>query len=204
MPTSLLIASENSGKLREFRQVMSGLPLDIVSPADVGLRLSVAETGATFWENAALKARAYAEASGMPALADDSGLEVDALGGRPGVHSARYAGLRASDAQRRQKLLSEMASVPASARGARFVCVLVLCWNGQLYTTQGLVEGQIAFEERGSFGFGYDSIFLLPERGQTMAELLPEEKNAISHRGSAARAMRELLASLLGPTGTLS
>lgn len=193
----VLLASDNVGKLREFRQVLGELDLDVVGPGDVGLHLDVVEDGGTFAANAAKKARAYAQASGLPTLADDSGLEVDALGGQPGVHSARYAGEGAGDADRRRKLLAEMAGVPAERRQARFRCVVALVWDGALYTTEGTVEGVIAEGERGTGGFGYDPLFLVPERGRTLAEMTAEEKNAISHRGKAARAMATVLARLL-------
>ena len=194
---SLLLATENEGKLRELRQILGDLPLRLLSPDDLGLHLEVAEVGTTFAENATLKACAYAQAAALPALADDSGLEVDALGGRPGVLSARYVSECANDANRRRKLLAEMNVVPDGKRGARFRCVMVLVWYGRIYTTEGTIEGEIAREERGSGGFGYDPIFYLPDLGRTMAELSPSEKNAISHRGRAARAMRSLLTELL-------
>lgn len=194
---SLLLATGNPGKLREFSQILSGLPVRLVSPADLGLELDVPEEGDTFAENARAKACAYAAAAGVPALADDSGLEVDALGGRPGVLSARYGGEGATDADRRRKLLAEMEGVEEGRRSARFRCVVALCWDGEVYLTEGTVEGVITREERGTGGFGYDSIFLLPDRGQTMAELPPEEKNALSHRAQAAQAMRAVLERLL-------
>lgn len=201
----LLLAGENEGKLREFRQLLSGLPLCLVSAAELGLHLHIEETGARFAENAAFKARAYAAASGLPALADDSGLVVGALAGRPGVLSARYAGEGASDADRRRKLLEEMHDVPDGRRGARFCCVVALVWGGKLLTTEGTLEGEIAREERGSGGFGYDSVFSPAGSGRTLSELPPEEKNAISHRGRAGRAMRALIEELLAaPTGPLS
>jgi len=193
----LLVATKNKGKLREFQKIMEDLGLTLVSPDTLGLELSLVEDGATFTENAAMKARAYAEASGLPTLADDSGLEVDALGGRPGVLSARYAGEGASDAERRRRLLAELAGVPDAERIARFRCAMALVWNGALYVTEGSVEGMIAREERGSGGFGYDPVFVVPELGRTMAELAADEKNAISHRGKAARAMRAVLMALL-------
>jgi len=197
MKMTLLVATNNAGKLRELRQIMAGLPIKLVGPSDLGIHLDVVENGTNFEQNAVIKARAYAEASGLPALADDSGLEVDALDGRPGIMSARYAGADASDEDRRQKLLQEMADVPPERRNARFRCVVALVWGGQVYTAEGTVEGRITTEERGSGGFGYDPIFLLPDQGKTMAELSPEEKNAISHRGKAARKMRALLQRLL-------
>lgn len=194
---ALLLATGNPGKLSEFRRILGGLPLQLLGPADLDLELAVPEEGRTFAENARAKACAYAAAAGMPALADDSGLEVDALGGRPGVMSARYAGEGASDADRRRLLLAEMEGVPEDERSARFRCVIALCWDGQVYLTEGSIEGTIARQERGSGGFGYDRLFLLPDRGLTMAELSPEEKDAFSHRGQAARAMRAVLERLL-------
>ncbi|MHB0876791.1 MAG: XTP/dITP diphosphatase [Anaerolineae bacterium] len=197
----VLLASENQGKLEEFRQILGELGIEVVSPSEVGLRLDVVEDGATFAENAITKARAYAAASGLPVVADDSGLEVDALGGRPGVFSARYAGEGANDAARRRKLLAEMAGVPDGQRQARFRCAVALVWQGAVYTTEGTIEGVIIDEERGTGGFGYDPIFLVPELGRTLAELPAADKNAISHRGKAARAMAAVLAGLLADTG---
>ncbi|NPV09801.1 MAG: RdgB/HAM1 family non-canonical purine NTP pyrophosphatase [Anaerolineae bacterium] len=194
---TLLLATGNPGKLSEFRRILGDLPVELICPADLNLELAVPEEGQTFAENARAKACAYAAAAGMPALADDSGLEVDALGGRPGVMSARYGGEGASDSDRRRLLLAEMEAVPDGQRSARFRCVIAVCWGGQVYLTEGSVEGTIAREERGSGGFGYDRLFLLPDRGRTMAELSPEEKNALSHRGQAARAMRAVLERLL-------
>ncbi len=193
----MVLATRNPGKIEELRQIMAGLAVELVSPVELGLDLDPIEDGLTFADNAALKARAYAKAAGLPALADDSGLEVDALGGRPGVMSARYAGEGASDADRRSLLLREMAEVPEERRTARFRCVMALLREGRLYTTEGAVEGRIAFAERGTGGFGYDPLFLLPSLGQTMAELAPAEKNTLSHRGKAARSMKALLAELL-------
>jgi len=198
----VLIATENPGKLRELRQILGACGLELVSPRDLDLDLVVAETGRTFAENAITKANAYAAASGMPVIADDSGLEVDALDGRPGVMSARYAGEGADDRQRRLKLLAELVDVPPDRRQARFRCVVALAWCGKIYTTEGTVEGVIIGEERGSDGFGYDPIFLVPELGRTLAELPAAEKNAISHRGRAARAMVPVLTQLLGEQGT--
>lgn len=193
----VLLATENPGKLRELREILGDCDVDLVTPTDLGLCLAVAESGATFEENATIKAKAYAAASGLPVIADDSGLEVLALGGRPGVLSARYAGVGADDRQRRRKLLAELADVPAAQRQARFRCVVALWWCGQVHTTEGTVDGVIIDEERGNDGFGYDPVFLVPELGRTLAELSAAEKNAISHRGKAARAMKSVLARLL-------
>jgi XTP/dITP diphosphohydrolase len=183
--------------VREYVELLAGLPLEIVGPADVGLDLDVDESGATFQENAVLKARAFAEGSGLLTLADDSGLEVDALDGAPGVRSARYAGPDATDEDRYRLLLRQLAEVPDEARQARFRCVIAVAEPaGQIWTEEGACEGVIARSPRGSRGFGYDPIFYLPEMDKTMAELPEAHKNAISHRARAAQAIRPLLKSL--------
>ena len=179
----LAIASGNRGKLAEFRE-MIGEGVSLVSLADLGLD-SPEETGSTFDENAELKARYVHQRTGLPVLADDSGLVVDALDGAPGVQSARFAGAGASDAGNRARLLRDMADVPASNRSCRFVCVIALIERaGGLHLTRGTCEGKVAFEERGDHGFGYDPLFELPD-GRMMAELEPWEKNRISHRSKA-------------------
>jgi XTP/dITP diphosphohydrolase len=191
-PRRLLLASRNPGKLAELRALLCDLPIEVAVPEEMP---EVEETGATFAENAILKARALAAGSGEWALADDSGLEVDALGGRPGVFSSRYGGPGASDADRNARLLAEMADVPESSRTARFRCAIALVApDGRVWTTEGACEGRIAFAPRGEHGFGYDPILLLPDRGCTMAELPPEEKSRISHRARALAALRELMA----------
>lgn len=190
----LLIATRNAGKFEEFGKLLSDCPFDLVSLADVGIGTEVAETGSTYEENAAIKAAAYALESGILTLADDSGLEVDALRGEPGVLSSRYAGPEATDAQRIALLLRNLGNVPERDRGARFVCVIALAGPGravECYT--GERRGRIVADSRGREGFGYDPVFLLPETGKTMAELPPEEKNLISHRGAAARKAVEAL-----------
>jgi len=189
----LLVATGNAGKLREFRRLLDGL--EILSPADLSLALEVEETGATFEANARLKAEAYAAASGLPALADDSGLEVDALDGAPGVHSARYGGPGLDDGQRLELLLQRLAGQRQPAeRTARFRCVLVaVTTDGRHCRAEGVCEGRIASAPMGSGGFGYDPIFYLPHLGRTMAELPAPEKDRISHRGRALRAVRPLL-----------
>ncbi len=190
MPHRLLIATGNPGKLREFRALFDAhveSQWELVAPADAGLcGFSVVEDGETYAENAGRKARSYANAAGLPALADDSGLEVDALEGAPGLYSARYAGEAADDAANRAKLLQALASIPTERRAARFRCVIALAFP---YTTnvrlgEGVVEGSIAMDERGDLGFGYDPIFSLPD-GRRMAELEVAEKNRISHRALA-------------------
>ncbi|MNK81681.1 Non-canonical purine NTP pyrophosphatase [compost metagenome] len=171
--------------------MLEGSPVELVMPPHA---IEVDETGETFRENARLKARTYARLLGEPALADDSGLSVEALGGRPGVHSARYAGVNATDADRIRKLLGELEGVPDAARGACFHCALVLAWpgDGEL-TVEGMVSGRILHEARGEHGFGYDPVFYVPSLDKTFAELSPEEKNLHSHRAKAAELLVEAL-----------
>jgi XTP/dITP diphosphohydrolase len=196
----LLLGTTNRGKQREFLELLSDWSGEIVLPQDLGLALDVAETGATFAEIAAQKARIYARAAGLPALADDSGLEVDALGGAPGIHTARYAGPGASDEDRYRKLLAELGDAPPEERTARFRCAVAVAHpDGAVGIAEGTCEGRIVFEPRGEHGFGYDPVFLLPERQQTMAELPARVKNQISHRARALRAARPLLDALLDP-----
>ena len=193
-----MIATHNKGKAREYKKLLSDLPLEITYLDELGVEEEIEETGSTFEENARIKALGYARLTGMLTWADDSGLEVDALGGRPGVHSARYAGPGASDEDRYRKLLAEMDDVPDEARTARFRSVVAIATpEGKVWTTSGKCEGVIAREPRGHFGFGYDPIFHLPELGKRMAELPPEQKNQISHRGEASRKAKELLKELL-------
>ncbi len=190
----LLLATNNAGKVAELRRILEGCGWELVTPADIGLQLEVEETGATYEENATAKAVHYAQASGLVALADDSGLEVDALDGHPGVQSARYAGPNTTDGERVQKLLEELRDVPDEARGARFRAVIAIAApDGRCETVEGAVEGRIARAPRGDNGFGYDPIFLLPERDVTVAELPADEKDAVSHRAAAARKARTVL-----------
>jgi XTP/dITP diphosphohydrolase len=194
----LLVATRNAGKAREYRDLLAGLPFEVTWLDAEGIELEVEETGATFEENAVLKATSYAQASGLWTWADDSGLEVDALGGAPGVLSARYAGPGASDADRYRKLLDALSGTPWDQRSARFRCVVALATpDGPTLTTDGACEGVIAFGPAGSHGFGYDPVFYLPDLGRTMAQLEPEEKHAVSHRGRAAGAMAEALARMV-------
>ena len=184
----LLIATHNAGKLRELSEILGGVPYRLVSLSDVGIETDVEETGLTFEENATLKAETYRDLSGLPTLADDSGLEVDALGGDPGVLSARYAGENATDADRVALLLSNLADVPADERTARFRCVIAIAAPGKRTRLfDGAIEGLIADKPRGDNGFGYDPVFAVSGEGLTMAELSTERKNAISHRAVAAR-----------------
>ncbi len=192
----LLLATGNQGKIAEYRHLLAGIPYDIVSMAEAGIDLEVAETGSTFEENARLKAAALAAASGLLTLADDSGLEVDALGGEPGVRSARYAGEGATDSERNAYLLEKLKGVPPEKRQARFRCVIAIAApEGKVQYCSGECPGVIAAAPRGRHGFGYDPVFYLPELGKTMAELAPEQKNQLSHRARAAAEAKKLLLS---------
>ncbi len=194
----ILLASQNAGKLREIQAILHGLPIQIITPAELGIDLDVAETGSTYAENAALKAHAYAKAAGYIALADDSGLEVDALNGAPGLYSARYAPApNATDADRRAYLLKNLVGQPRPWT-ARFRATIAICLpSGELHYADGACEGEIIPEERGDGGFGYDPVFYIPEKGATMAELSEDEKNRISHRARALEKAKEILLSLV-------
>lgn len=195
----IVLASGNAGKLRELQQMLAGRELEIVSQRELGIG-DAEETGLTFIENALIKARHACQASGLPAIADDSGLAVDALGGAPGIYSARYAGPDADDAANNQKLLSAMADVPEGERGACFHCVVLYLRHAADPTPlvcHGRWPGRIRHEPAGENGFGYDPLFQVPEQGCSSAELPRELKNRISHR---ARAMEQLLAQW--PAGT--
>ena len=180
----LVLASKNEKKLKEMNEILSGMEVEVCLQADVGIDVDVEETGTTFEENSLLKAKAVMEASGLPAIADDSGLCVDALNGAPGVYSARYGGEGLDDAGRYRLLL---ASMPAGQpRTAKFVSVITCCFpDGGVLTARGECPGTIAFAPMGEGGFGYDPVFFLPKLKKTFAQLSAEEKNAISHRGLA-------------------
>jgi XTP/dITP diphosphohydrolase len=190
----LLIGSGNPGKQREYRELLAGLDLDLLVPDDLDpVPPEPDESGATFAENASYKARAYAAASGLRTVADDSGLEVDALRGAPGLRSRRFFGEDASAAERNTRLLALLEGV--EARGARFVCVTALAWpNGRVERFDGEVRGEIALAPRGEHGFGYDPLFVIAGDGRTMAELPHQEKHRISHRGLAVAKLRAFLA----------
>ena len=191
---TLLIATNNAHKVTELRRILGEADVTLVTPADAGIELDVEETGETFEENARLKARAFCAASGLPSLADDSGIEVDALGGRPGVRSARYGGDGLDDTDRTQLLLDELADVPEERRACRYRVVLVLARpDGSEEVVDGACEGRAAFAPVGENGFGYDPVFYVPRFGRTMAQLDPAEKDAISHRGQATRRMAAVL-----------
>ena len=188
----LVLASKNEKKLKEMNEILSGMEVEVCLQADVGIDVDVEETGTTFEENSLLKAKAVMEASGLPAIADDSGLCVDALNGAPGVYSARYGGEGLDDAGRYRLLL---ASMPAGQpRTAKFVSVITCCFpDGGVLTARGECPGTIAFAPMGEGGFGYDPVFFLPTLKKTFAQLSAEEKNAISHRGLALKAFQAKL-----------
>ncbi len=189
-PIELLLATRNAGKVREIRALTAGLPWTWRGLEEFPDVSEAEENGATFAENARAKALFYAQETGLPALADDSGLEVDALSGAPGVHSACYAGVPRDDQANLNRLLAELRDVPAARRMARFRCLIAFVHSGRVVLeTAGTLEGAIATRPRGLNGFGYDPIFLLADRGLTLAELDSAEKNRISHRGQALRAM---------------
>lgn len=184
----LLLATTNKGKVAEYQYLFRGLPFEMVTPVDVGIKVEVEEGDISMEENARHKAAVYADLSGLITVADDSGLEVDVLGGEPGIRSARYAGEHASDQGRIEYLLSKLQGVPRAKRTARFRCVIAVATpQGFVETCEGECEGMIAFEPKGENGFGYDPIFYLPELDKTMAELSSEVKNQISHRARAAQ-----------------
>jgi XTP/dITP diphosphohydrolase len=199
MNRTIVLASSNAGKVREFNQLLGGLQLEVVPQSHFNVA-DAEETGLTFVENAILKARNAAQHTNLSALADDSGLEVDALHGAPGIYSARYAAPEASDAENLEKLLAMLKDVPEEKRGARFQCVLVYLRHALDPTPlicQGTWEGRILTTARGANGFGYDPVFFVPTHACSAAELPAEIKNTLSHRGQA---LRQLLAALAGRT----
>ncbi|WP_199638433.1 XTP/dITP diphosphatase [Serratia sp. PAMC26656] len=191
----VVLATGNPGKVRELADLLADFGLNVVAQTELGVD-SAEETGLTFIENAILKARHAAQITGLPAIADDSGLAVDALGGAPGIYSARYAGIDASDQQNLDKLLVALKDVPQGSRGAQFHCVLVYMRHAEDPTPlvfHGCWAGEIAFESAGAGGFGYDPVFYVPELGRTAAELSRDEKSAVSHRGKALKLMLEAM-----------
>lgn len=183
----VILASNNENKLREMQQILSPLGWEILRQKDVGLHLDPDENGETFEDNSRIKAEAVMQASGLPAIADDSGVSVDALNGAPGVHSARYGGAACNtDEDRNQFLLKNMEQVPDGSRGAKFVSVITMAYpDGRIVSARGELAGEILRQEQGNGGFGYDPLFYIPAEGCTMAELTPERKNEISHRAVA-------------------
>jgi XTP/dITP diphosphohydrolase len=204
MKSKLLIATNNKGKVIELQDLLADLAIELVTPAQINLDLDVEEDGSTYAENAAKKALAFARASGLISLADDSGLEVDALGGAPGLYSARYGApssqKKLSDAERRAYLLENLrgtqAPRPWTAHFHATIAIAIL--NGEVHLAEGNCPGEIVPEERGTGGFGYDPIFLLSERSLTMAELSMDEKNRLSHRARAILAAKPILMKLFG------
>lgn len=190
----IIFATGNENKLREIRQITENMGIEIVSMKDAGYYTEVEETGTTFEENAYLKASAIAKKCNLPTLADDSGLEIDYLNKEPGIYSSRFMGEDTPHSVKNAELLRRMEGVPDEKRTARFVCAICLVRpDGSSETVRATMEGRVAYKSAGKNGFGYDPIFFLPERGCTSAELSPEEKNKISHRGKALRMMRDIL-----------
>lgn len=196
---TLLVATHNPGKAREYAHLLGDLPVEVVRLDQVDVKEVAPETGATFAENALLKARFYAARTNLLTWADDSGLEVDALGGRPGVHSAHYGGEGLSDRERYLLLLRELEGTPMERRTARFRCVVAIARpNGEAWTAEGVIEGVILTAPRGNGGFGYDPIFWAPSLNATLAELPIEVKNRVSHRALAAAQARKIVEQVLG------
>lgn len=195
----IVAATQNAHKLVEIRAITDHFGFELLSQADAGLAdLDVEETGLTFEENSFIKAEAICRASGMPAIADDSGLAVDALDGAPGVFSARYSGIHGDDAANRRKLLEDMKDIPKEERGAKFVCVITLVFpDGRKLVSRGECPGRIGFEEKGDHGFGYDSLFIPDGLEQTFAEVDAEIKNGMSHRARALEQLKPMLEGLL-------
>lgn len=194
----IIFATGNEGKMREIRMIMSDLGLEILSMKEAGLYAEVDENGTTFEENAVIKAKGIAALCNDIVLADDSGLEIDALNKEPGVYSARYMGEDTSYTIKNMNLVERLNGVPDEQRTARFVCAIAAALpDGRVLETKAAMEGRIGYEERGENGFGYDPIFVLPEFGKTTAELSAEEKNKLSHRGKALRLMKEKLMEVL-------
>ncbi len=190
----LIFATGNAGKMKEIREILGRPGLTILSQKEAGITSDAEENGTTFEANALIKARAVAAQTDALVLADDSGLEIDYLNGEPGVYSARYMGEDTSYEIKNQKILDLLAGVPEEKRTARFVCVIAAVLpDGREFTTKGTIEGIIGYESRGEGGFGYDPIFFVPEFGCSTAELTMEQKNEVSHRGKALRAMKEVL-----------
>ena len=191
----MIFATGNMGKMKEIKAILGDIGEDILSMKEAGIDIDIVEDGSTFEENAIIKAKAVMERTGQLALADDSGLEIDALNKEPGIYSARYMGEDTSYRVKNANLIQRLEGVPDEKRTARFVCVIAAAFpDGTVKTTEGAIEGRIGYEEKGTNGFGYDPIFYVPEYGCTTAELSEEQKNKISHRGKALTAMKKILA----------
>lgn len=193
----IIFATGNTGKMREIRSILADLGVPVLSMKEAGIQADIEENGTSFEENAMIKARAVAaavEAKGSVILADDSGLEIDALNGEPGIYSARYLGEDTPYDVKNRELIRRLEGVPEDRRTARFVCAIAaVLADGREFTVRGVIEGRIGYEQKGQGGFGYDPIFYVPEYGKTTAEMSPEEKNLISHRGKALMLMKEVL-----------
>ena len=193
----IVFATTNEGKVKEIKEILKDFPIEVVSMKEMGISAEIEENGATFEENSLIKARALVKLTGLPALADDSGLEVDYLNGEPGIYSARYLGRDTDYDYKNNYIIDKLSGAKGEDRSARFVCVISLVLpDGREFVERGVVEGLIGYEQKGENGFGYDPIFYLPEYGKTSAELPPEEKNRISHRGKALTAMKKLIVTL--------
>lgn len=201
----IIFATSNQGKMEEIKMIMSDFQIPILSLKEAGIQADINETGTTFEENAIIKARTIMELTGEVVLADDSGLEVDYINGEPGVYSARYMGEDTSYTVKNRNIIERLKDAKGDERSARFVCVIAAALpNGETYTARGTIEGVIGYEERGTHGFGYDPILYVPEIGMTTGEMLPEDKNKISHRGKALRQMKEILRKQLQQEGFVS
>jgi non-canonical purine NTP pyrophosphatase, rdgB/HAM1 family len=193
----IVFATTNEGKVKEIKEILGDFPIEVVSMKEMGITADIEENGTTFEENSLIKARVLAKLTGLPALADDSGLEVDYLNGEPGIYSARYLGRDTDYDYKNNYIIDKLSGAKGEDRSARFVCVISLVLpDGREFVERGVVEGLIGYEQKGENGFGYDPIFYLPEYGKTSAELPPWEKNNISHRGKALTAMKKLIVTL--------
>ena len=193
----IVFATTNAGKIKEIKEILSDFDVEVASMKEMNITADIEENGATFEENSLIKARAVSKLTGLPALADDSGLEVDYLNGEPGIYSARHLGRDTDYDYKNNYIIKKLKDAKDEERSARFVCVISLVLpDGREFVKKGVMEGRIGYEIKGENGFGYDPIFYLPEYGKTSAEISAEEKNKISHRGKALSAMKELIASL--------
>lgn len=198
MMDKIVFATANEGKVKEIKEILKDFPIEVLSMKEMGITANIEEDGTTFEENSLIKARAISKLTGLPALADDSGLEVDYLNGEPGIYSARYLGRDTDYDYKNNYIINKLSDAKEGERSARFVCVISLVLpDGREFVERGVVEGLIGYEQKGEHGFGYDPIFYLPEYGKTSAELSPEEKNKISHRGKALSAMKKLIMDLV-------
>lgn len=197
MMDKIVFATTNEGKVKEIKEILEGFPVEVVSMKEMNITTDIEENGTTFEENSLIKAREISKLTGLPALADDSGLEVDYLNGEPGIYSARYLGRDTDYNYKNNYIIDRLKEAEDKERSARFICVISLVLpDGREFVKKGVMEGRIGYEIKGENGFGYDPIFYLPEYGKTSAELSSDEKNKISHRGKALRAMKEVIAEL--------